>query len=280
VSFLSLHPSLSLITQDWQKALYSLISTSGSAPQLDVETDALPVGAGSMLTEGLLALASLAAYMVLTSEQVKTAGGVKWTALVFGATNLVAPFAGGAAAEPWIKAFYGMWLEIYAITIGFLAVRFFWLVWADMVGERSPILSNKYVGAIIGLVIADIFAYTGAWINLWLLFGGSNQLLAGLALALATIYLAKVKRPTAYTFWPAIFMIFTCEAALLYQSAKFLRAVLMGKPFVKGPLAAYQGIALALNAIFGAFGLVLFILGLIVTWDGMKRYFEYKKAAT
>ena len=259
---------------------HSLLSTSGSAPQLDVETDALPVAAGSMLTEGLLALASVAAYMVLTPADLKTAGGVNWAALVLGAVKLVSPYTGGAAAAPWIRAFFGMWLETFAITIGFLAVRFFWLVWADVVGGKSPVLGNKYVGAIIGLVIADIFAYTGAWQNIWLLFGGSNQLLAGLALTLVTVYLAKLKKPTAYTFWPAIFMIITCEAALLFESAVFFRAVVLGKPIATGMMLKYPSIALTLNAIFGIVGLVLFALGLIVAWDGLKRYSEYKKAVS
>src|SRR5207248_9639273 len=44
---------------------HSLVSSSSSSKQLDVETDALPVGGGAMLSEGLLALASLIAYMVL-----------------------------------------------------------------------------------------------------------------------------------------------------------------------------------------------------------------------
>ena len=256
---------------------HSLVSTSGSASQLDVETDALPVGGGSMLTEGLLALASLAAYMVLTPDELKTLGGVKWSCLVEGAAKLIAPFTGGEIAVPWIKAFYAMWLELYAITIGMIAVRFFWLVWSDVVGKS--VLANKFVGSILGLVISDILAYTGAWINLWLLFGGSNQLLAGLALSLVTIYLAKVKRPTIYTLGPAVFMIITCEAALIFESVKFFRAIALGKPFVKGPLANYPTIAKGLNAIFGVFGLVLFVLGLMVAIDAYRAYKKYKQEA-
>ena len=44
---------------------HSLVSSSSSSKQLDIETDALPVGGGAMFSEGLLALASLIAYMVL-----------------------------------------------------------------------------------------------------------------------------------------------------------------------------------------------------------------------
>jgi hypothetical protein len=42
----------------------------------------------------------------------------------------------------------------------------------------------------------------------------------------------------------------------------------------------YPGIALTLNAIFGIVGLVLFVLGLVVAYDGLKRYSEYRKAAS
>src|SRR5256886_2360373 len=45
---------------------HSLVSSSSSAKQLDIETDALPVGGGAMLSEGLLALAALIPFMVLT----------------------------------------------------------------------------------------------------------------------------------------------------------------------------------------------------------------------
>jgi len=258
---------------------HSLVSSSGSAPLLDVETDALPVGAGSMLTEGLLALASLSAYMVLTPEEVAAAHGVKWTALVTGASKLVAPWTGGEAAWGWTVPFYGFWLEVYALTLAMLAVRFFWMVWADITGAK-PIISNKYVGSIIGLIIGGILAYTGAWINLWLLFGGSNQLLAGLALTLVSLYLAKIKKPSKYTLGPAIFMIITCEAALLWEAITMFRAVALGTPIAKGPLTApaYKGIALALNGVFGAVAIILFILGLIVAIDASKAFARLGKA--
>ena len=129
-------------------------------------------------------------------------------------------------------------------------------------------------------------AYTGAWINLWLLFGGSNQLLAGLALTLVSLYLAKIKKPSKYTLGPAIFMIITCEAALLWEGIAMLRAVVLGTPIAKGPLATLikQGVAwakaaaLTLNGVFGAFGIVLFILGLIVVIDASKAFARVRKA--
>jgi carbon starvation protein len=260
---------------------HSLVSTSGSATQLDVETDALPVAGGAMLTEGLLALASLSAFMVVSTEYLQTIKFAKAAALIEGATILVAPFTGGAAASIWISSFYAVWLELYAFTIELLVIRFFWMALHDVLSPWEPlqvILGNKYVSAFIVLLVGFIFAYSGAWINLWLLFGGSNQLLAGLALTLASVYLAKVKRPTIYTFAPAMFMIFTCEAALLYEGAKFIYVVLQGSFIAKGAVAQNPALAQTLNIIFGLVGFILFILGAIVAYDSIKRYREYKKA--
>jgi len=251
---------------------HSLVGTSGSGRQLDVETDALPVGAGAMLTEGLLALASLAAYMVLTAEEVSA---VKWVSLVTGAGKMIAPLLGGESALPFLTAFFAIWLELYAITIQMLVTRFFRLALAETVAPIPPlrvIIGNKYVASFIGLAIGFAFAYTGAWINLWLLFGGSNQLLAGLALLLATMYLAREKRIKGPTLGPGIFMVVTCEAALLWEAYVFFKAVWKKAPIAKGTLANYPGIALAFNTVFGIIGIVLFFLGLIVIFDWYKSY--------
>jgi len=257
---------------------HSLVSTSGSAGQLDVETDALPVGGGAMIMEGLLALASLGAYMVLTTEQMKEL--FKWKGLVTGASALVTPFTGGAAATPWVQGFFAMWLELFALTIEMLVMRFFTMAMKDVTSARptlQALLANKYIAPIIVLVIGCGFAYSGAWVNLWLLFGGSNQLLAGLALTLVSIYLAKVKKPTIYTLAPGIFMIITCEVALLWEGIKFLRAVWLGSPIAKPPVSNYPAVASGLNVIFGLVGLVLFILGLVVVYDAAKAYSRAKK---
>ena len=260
---------------------HSLVSTSGSAGQLDVETDALPVGGGAMIMEGLLALASLGAFMVVTSDQMADlksmfkGGRLKAASLVVGAKNLVQPLVGGAAAGPWIEAFYAMWLELFALTIEILVMRFFTMALKDATSSRPTLqaaIANKYVAPIIVLVIGGIFAYSGAWVNLWLLFGGSNQLLAGLALILVSIYLAKVKKPSKYTLGPAIFMIITCEAALLFESVSFFRAVILGSPISAGKVAEIPWLASTLNVIFGIIGIILFILGLVVAYDAAKAY--------
>ncbi len=246
---------------------HSLVGSSSTSKQLDVETDAHPVGAGAMLTEGMLALASLAAYMVLSPEEI---GKVNFAAWVKGATLLTSRYLGGDALAGVWNTFFSLSLVLYALTVLTLAVRF-WRLVAQEVFSTSPfpILGHKHISTFVGLLFSFIFAITGSWINLWLYFGGSNQLLAGLALMLITIHLARVKAPTLYTLIPAVFMIITTLTGLGWQVYKFFDATRIGiltrRPpaeFVKPPLDQYPTIATVLNALFILVGIILIFLGL------------------
>ncbi|MCS7065858.1 MAG: hypothetical protein NZL85_06220, partial [Fimbriimonadales bacterium] len=50
--------------------------------------------------------------------------------------------------------------------------------------------------------------------SLWQLFGASNQLLAGLALLVVSLYLRSLGRPTLYTLLPMVFMLVVTISAL------------------------------------------------------------------
>jgi len=261
---------------------HSLVSTSGSARQLDVETDALPIGAGSMLTEGLLALTSLGAYMAITKSEV-VAAGLKWgshTAFPYGASKVVAPLFGTTWDNPLLKTFFSAFIVLYAITILQLVIRFWRLALTEVTAATPSlrlIIGNKYVGSALGLIIGIAFAWTGAWSNLWTMFGGSNQLMAGLALLLVTIYLANLKKPTKYTLAPAIFMIITCLTALIWEATIFFNAIATGK-YVWGANPPAAGVQLTFNAIFGIATIILFILGIIISYEGFKALSRAWKA--
>src|SRR5207253_7963122 len=137
---------------------HSLVSSSSSAKQLDIETDALPVGGGAMLSEGLLALASLIAYMVLTPLFVFGDGSAanpahsNIAAWPVGAAALVAPILGIQATAAILTTFFGLVLVIYALTVQALVTRFFRLVAGETWGEgRFRALGTKHVATAVGL---------------------------------------------------------------------------------------------------------------------------------
>jgi carbon starvation protein len=248
---------------------HSLVSSSSTSKQLDTETDALPVGAGAMLSEGLLALASLAAYMVIPKGQLSgNVGG--WVA---GAIKFTSPFLGGAGAENFLKAYFGVVLILYALTVQTLVTRFWRLVSTEVFQGPLRVLGQKHIATIVGLLLPLAFAVTGSWNNLWLYFGGANQLLAGLALMLITIHLARTKAPTLYTLIPATFMIITTLAAIGWQVWKvYWPAFASGKTLVQYPFNQYAGFARTMDGIFVLIGVALFVLGAQMAWKTYQSF--------
>jgi len=260
---------------------HSLVSSSSSSKQLDVETDALPVGGGAMLSEGMLALASLIAYMVLAPTFVFGVPGdpanpphgniASWP---YGAALLVSKILGVEQTNIYLTAFFGLVLIVYALTVQALVTRFFRLVAAETWSEgRFSLFGNKHVATIVGLGIPWGFAVSGSWWALWLYFGGANQLLAGLAIMLITIHLARVRAPTKYSLIPGIFMVVTTLAALIWQTSTFLYSVWVytqgDKSWVlrnvRGGIQAdpnYILVAVFINAVFVFVGAALFLVGL------------------
>jgi carbon starvation protein len=85
--------------------------------------------------------------------------------------------------------------------------------------------SKKHPATIIAVVTAFILAFyngsgTGA-LTLWPLFGATNQLLAGLALLVITIYLARRKANIACTMLPMAFMIIMTGWAMIINLKNF-----------------------------------------------------------
>src|SRR5438477_3120786 len=269
---------------------HSLVSSSSSSKQLDVETDALPVGGGAMLSEGLLALASLIAYMVLTPLFVFGDGSAanpahsNIAAWPVGAAALVAPILGIQATAVILTTFFGLVLVIYALTVQALVTRFFRLVAAETWSEgRFRVFGNKHVSTVVGLGVPWAFAVTGSWWALWLYFGGANQLLAGLAIMLISIHLARVRAPTKYSLIPGVFMVVATLAALVWQTWTFLYSVWLFRQGdkswivrnVRGPIQAdpnYILVAVGINAVFVLIGVVLFGVGLSMSIRLFRSY--------
>ncbi len=260
---------------------HSLVSTSTTGKQLDVETDARPVGAGAMLTEGMLALSALAAYMVLSPEEI----GGKISSFVLGATRLSSSYLGGTAAM-W-KAFFALFLVIYAITVQTLVTRYWRVFSGEVFTGGLSFLGNKYIATITGLAIPVLFALSGSWWNLWIYFGGSNQLLAGLALMLVAIIIVRMKKPPTYALLPAIFMTIVTISALIWETYVYAHGVwvylttgdatvLQAKP----PLSEHPKAAFAMNTVFVFVGIALVLLGLMMTYYLVEAFKRAKQEAS
>ncbi len=252
---------------------HSLASTSGTARQLEKETDALPVGAGAMFTECVLgvlsvvfAVTAFGSHAGYQAQLAKGAGAV---------------FAGGMAEylsvlgipTPFGGAFGATFLVIMALTVMQLVLRFMRVASAELLGDAVPALKNIHVGSIVGILCTLVILWTGFWQRIWILFGGSNQLFAGLALVLFVIWLAQSGRAYLWAFWPAAFMYVTTVAALavtawvsLESAAKSMTAPTPSLPFIFGDVIA------------AAIGIVLTILLLMLAWDAAHAFIRARRS--
>jgi carbon starvation protein len=243
---------------------HSLVSTSGTARQLEKETDTLPVGAGAMFTESVLAV--LAVVFAVTAF-----GGFAGYLDALKAGGPAGVFARGMAeylnvlgiGKDFGLAFGSAFLVIMALTVMQLVLRFMRVASSELVGPVIPAFRNVHFGTLVGVVLTLLLMWTGFWSRIWILFGGSNQLFASLALVLITIWLVTTGRSYQWALWPAVFMYVSTVAALLFTAyISFQAAFAPGKKaaFVAGDLAS------------AAIGFALVILSVVLAYDALRAF--------
>lgn len=203
---------------------HSLVGSGTTSKQLKRETDALPVGYGAMLIEGLVGVIALGTIMM---SGVMAKGG---PTVVYGQG------LGQFAALIGIAPKLGM-------SIGLLALNSFILTSLDtatrlaryQLQEFFDMKLDKYIATAIGVgvALALIFVKTGkvaVWQLIWPVFGASNQLVAALALlALGVWIIRDLKKDARFVMYPMAFMLLTTIVALVQLVVNNLN-----KPIVAG----------------------------------------------
>ncbi|HQM81273.1 MAG TPA: carbon starvation CstA family protein [Syntrophorhabdaceae bacterium] len=246
---------------------HSIVSSSGTARQLENELDARPVGGGVMFIEMMLALfALIIAGTIYASSAEYGAAIAKGPGGIFAAG--VSKFLGAIGMPAALGRSYGsVMMIVLAITIMQLVIRFMRVATSELLSDVSPVFRNPHIGTFIACVLGMVLVMTGWWQYLWVLFGGANQLMASLALLLVTAWLMSEGKSAAWAFWPMIFMFITTIAALLYTSYNLLIKVISG---------AVKGEALIGNTLMGLVGLFLVVAALILGSEGMKALKRYR----
>lgn len=224
---------------------HSLVSSGTSSKQCDAESSSLTIGYGSMLLEGMLAtfvvvacgagiamgfakggetFTGVAAFTQHYGSWIGGTGlGNRLSAFIVGSSNMIEAL--GIPGKITITIM-GVFVVSFAATTLDTATR----LQRYIVGELAtaigiPAVAKRHPATIIAVVTAFILAfYNGSGVGamkLWPLFGATNQLLAGLALLVITIYLARKKSPIAYTMIPMAFMIIMTGWAMIINLKNF-----------------------------------------------------------
>ncbi len=230
---------------------HSLVASGTSAKQVSKEEDAIMVGYGSMVMEGMLAVLVIVAVaagigMAYTTKDGTVLTGVaawnthyaSWTsadglgskvaAVVVGSANMI-----GTMGIPVVIGIVimGVFIASFAGTTLDTATRLQRYVVQELASDiKLKFLTGKHAATAFAVITAAILAFvTGAdgkgALTLWPLFGAVNQVLAALALITITLYL-KQKGGLKYlvTAIPCVFMLVMTTWSLIINEMDFIKA--------------------------------------------------------
>jgi carbon starvation protein CstA len=87
-----------------------------------------------------------------------------------------------------------------------------------VLGEHWPIFKNVQFSTVFTLILFGIFCFTGILSTLWFLGGAFNQMLASMALLIASCWLAYERKNYKITLYPSIFLFVTTISAAIWIS--------------------------------------------------------------
>lgn len=194
---------------------HSLVSSGTTSKQLADERDMRLIGFGSMLLEGFLAVIALIAVGALYN------GGMpKGTPPIIFANGVAAFLGTLGISENASRTLITLAVSAFALTsldsvarIGRLSLQeLIRRTDAENTGWRAA-LSNKYAATFITLTLGYLLSL-GGYMNIWALFGASNQLLGALALIAVCVFMKRTGRNGKMLVIPMIAMLVITLSAL------------------------------------------------------------------
>ncbi len=223
---------------------HSLVASGTTAKQIGSEMHARPIGYGGMIGESLLGLLAVLACTagVLGANGAEPAAvwestyrdwgsmqslGQQVGVFITGAAHFIERL--GVADHRLATAFIAVVVVSFALTTLDSATRLLRFNISE-IGETLGVrlLGDRYVSSGLAVAVIAFFAFyeiggRPAGLALWQLFGTTNQLLAGLALLVVTLYLVKRGRNPWLTGTPMLFMLVSTVFAMLSNLREFWR---------------------------------------------------------
>jgi len=242
---------------------HSVVAGGTTAKQLPNESSGKLIGFGGMVTEAALAglvIFIAAGALVWDPTGVKSQFGFQYLMTSLG--DPIQAFAMGygrfISSLPGLSLtmglFFGMvMLNAFVLTTLDTGARLGRFILTELAGEKIPLFRNRWIASLVIIVFAVVLGITEGYKAIWPVFGASNQLVAALALIIVSSFLVGIKRPKAYTIYPAYFMLITTLAALAYQGFNFFKAK---------------------SYLLGSISLILIILAAIIVYDARRILFK------
>lgn len=256
---------------------HSLVSTNTSSKQISKEQDMVPVGYGAMILESFVGVLAIVVAAIMftqlnTSGALGAAVGTPFQIFPQGvARGMMAFGIDGTLAT----VFMTMCVSALALTsvdavarIGRLSVQEFFAKGNDAAEDAAAentgvakVLSNTWVATVLTLALGLALAF-GGYLNIWPLFGASNQLLGGMTMITLAVFCKCTGRKGFMLYVPVAFLLVCTFTSLVQSTIGCINA-----------LSNSGAAVIATSGLQLVFAILLMILGAIVAYNCLKELF-------
>ncbi len=194
---------------------HGLVCSGTTSKQVDKESHCKQIGYGGMLLESFVALIALSTILIISSEQAKGIapgklygdGIANFLTILIGKENFIFAATFGAMA-----------FSTFVFDTIDVATRLGRYILQELFNSKSIRTAIIATALTCGIpLILLLISQTGMWKSFWILFGTSNQLLAGLTLLTISVWLKKSGKKYWFTLLPCLFiMLITISSLILH----------------------------------------------------------------
>ncbi len=275
---------------------HSLVSSGTSSKQVSNETDMLPVGFGAMVLESFVGVIAIVTAGIMFGDM-NTAGtgalngGVASTPFQIFAAGIARGMETIGVNNTVATVFMTMNVSALALTsldavarIARSSFQEFFFNSNDAAAQTTEkvtgvrkVMTNVWFSTAISLLVGLVLCF-GGYLNIWPLFGASNQLLGGMTMITLAVFCKVTGRKGWMLYVPVAFLLCCTFTSLVMSIASCWTAVATYGLFGTIPATATTAAApvLLTKGLQLVVAVLLVVLGVIVAYNCLKELFTVK----
>ena len=271
---------------------HSLVSSGTSSKQVESETDALPVGFGAMVLESFVGVIAIVVAAIMYGEM-NTAGtgslnaGVASTPFQIIAAGIARGMTMFGMDKTIATVFMTMCVSALALTSLDAVARIARASFSEFFAKSNDALAasqertgamrvvgNPWFATVVTLV-GGLSLTFGGYLNIWPLFGASNQLLGGMTMITLAVFCKCTGRKGWMLYVPVAFLLCCTFTSLVQSIIGCVTAISTYGLFgmMPGSTAGTMVSVAATSGLQLVFAVLLVALGLIVSYNCLKEFF-------
>lgn len=271
---------------------HSLVSSGTSSKQVESETDALPVGFGAMVLESFVGVIAIVVAAIMYGEM-NTAGtgslnaGVASTPFQIFAAGIAKGMTMFGMDKTIATVFMTMCVSALALTSLDAVARIARASFSEFFAKSNDALAasqertgamrvvgNPWFATVVTLV-GGLSLTFGGYLNIWPLFGASNQLLGGMTMITLAVFCKCTGRKGWMLYVPVAFLLCCTFTSLVQSIIGCATAISTYGLFgmMPGSTAGTMVSVAATSGLQLVFAVLLVALGLIVSYNCLKEFF-------